>query len=188
MKRILTTIATTLSALTMAATIAAPANAATGSVTLPDPANDQQRGSEWFSASGNAQKASDLLSANVRNNGSTVTVTWTLGSVLPSTNTSYMQQVGLTGFLSGQPLTFFVTYNGTSAKVTYNNTSPQCVGQISSNVNTTANTITIAAPLGCLPNGQNLSSIYASADVYRGNLLVGTDITQGNDYSVPWKG
>lgn len=187
MKRIAMTVGTILGALALAVSSALPANAAVQAVGASDPAGDQWHGSYWGSASTNAQQASDLRNATISNDGNTVTITWTLSSVLPTTNTSYIQQVGLTGYLSAQPLSFNVYYNGNDAAITYASTSPQCSGLYSWSRNTTNNTITISTPLWCLPNGINLSSISASAQVYRdASSMVGDDNVVFAE-SLPWK-
>lgn len=176
MKRFATTIGTALAAIALAVSSALPAHAAVQAVGASDAAGDQFHGSYWGAASLNAQRASDLRYVTVQNDGSNVTIVWEMGSVLPTTNTSYIQQVNLTGYLSGQPLSFSVYYNGNSAAVTYANTSPQCGGLYSWSRNTTNNTITLVTPKWCLPAGLNLSSIRAHAQVYRDSAnLVGDD-------------
>lgn len=188
MKRITTMVGTVLAAVALAVSSALPASAASGSTTIYDAAGDQWQGDYWASASINARQASDLRQVNVTNDGSYVTITWTMGSVLPETNTSYNQQVNLTGTLSAQPLSFGVIYNGNSATITYAGTSPQCAGQFGWSRNVNNNTITLVTPLACLPNGQNLSDLRANAQVYRSTTSIVGDDGLSTSQSVPWKG
>lgn len=187
MKRLIALVGTTLSSLALAVAIATPASAASGSAYIGDAIGDQSGGAGWAAASNNARQAADIQGVTAQNYNDYLTISWKMSSVLPSTNTSYMQHVSFTGFLSGQPLSFGVSYNGTSAYATYAGVSPQCTnGEIAFSSNATNNYITLVTPLYCLPNGVNLSDLRAHATVYRGSTLVGEDFVFSGE-SLPWK-